>query len=166
MKYWYLIYTKPNQEEVAKQHLERQAYEVYLPMSLSRRKKRGKVMKLIDVMFPRYLFIHLDDTSEDWGPIRSTIGVSTLVHFGSSPAKIPEKLITALKSRENNEGVHDLLARTFKEGEKVLISEGLFEGYEGVLTSTDSQERVTLLLKIAENLVKVQLKQDVIEPSS
>ena len=121
MKYWYLIYTKPNQEEVAKQHLERQAYEVYLPMSLSRRKKRGKVMKLIDVMFPRYLFIHLDDTSEDWGPIRSTIGVSTLVHFGSSPAKIPEKLITALRSRENNEGVHDLLARTFKEGEKVLI---------------------------------------------
>lgn len=166
MKFWYLIYTKPNQEDVAKQNLERQAYDVYLPMSLIRRKKRGKVKRIIDVMFPRYLFIHLDDTTEDWGPIRSTIGVSTLVHFGVSAAKIPDNLIRALKDRENSEGVHDLLNRTFKKGEKVLVCEGLFEGYEGVLRSTDSQERVTLLLRIAENLVKVQLKQDSIEPSS
>jgi len=166
MKFWYLIYTKPNQEEVAKQNLERQTYDVYLPKSLTRRKKRGKVKRLIDVMFPRYLFIRLDDTSEDWGPIRSTIGVSKLVHFGLSPAKIPNDLIGALKERENSEGIHDLLNRTFKKGEKVIVSEGLFEGYEGVLRSTDSQERVTLLLKIAENLIKVQLKQDFIEPSS
>ena len=114
MKFWYLIYTKPNQEEVAKKNLERQAYAVYLPMSLIRCKKRGKVQRIIDVMFPRYLFIHLDDTTEDWGPIRSTIGVSTLVHFGVSPAKIPDNLIRALRDRENSEGVHDLLNRTFK----------------------------------------------------
>ena len=121
MKFWYLIYTKPNQEEVAKQNLERQAYDVYLPKSLTRRKKRGKVKRLIDVMFPRYLFIRLDDTSEDWGPIRSTIGVSKLVHFGLSPAKIPNDLIGALKERENSEGIHDLLNRTFKKGEKVIV---------------------------------------------
>lgn len=164
MKHWYLIHTKPNQEELAKNHLEDQRYRIYLPMAFTRRKRRGKAVRLVNAMFPRYLFIYLNDTTDDWGPIRSTIGVSTLVHFGLSPAKIPSDLIDALKERENSEGIHDLPHRAFEKGQKVIISEGLFEGYEAVFTSRDSQERVTLLLKIVENSVKIQLKQDFIEP--
>ena len=66
MKSWYLIYSKPRGEELAKTHLERQGYEVYLPLILGRIKRRGRTEKSIQPMFPRYLFIHLSDQTDDW----------------------------------------------------------------------------------------------------
>ena len=76
---WYLVYTKPQQERVANDNLQRQGYETYLPM-LRKRVKRGKTYHhRLDPLFPRYLFIHLSDQLDDWGPIRSTIGVTHLV---------------------------------------------------------------------------------------
>ena len=166
MKNWYLIYTKPKQESVAKDNLERQDYSVYLPMAVVRRKRRGKSVRIIDAMFPRYLFINLSEQTDDWGPIRSTIGVSSLIRFGLEPAKIPQLLIDALIERENPEGIHELPVKDFEQGQKVVISEGPFEGYEALFATHESNERVSLLLKIAGQTAKIQLKQDIIEPLS
>ncbi len=166
MKNWYLIHTKPKQESIAKENLERQDYSVYLPMAVVRRKRRGKSVRIIDAMFPRYLFINLSEQTDDWGPIRSTIGVSSLIRFGLEPAKIPQLLIDALIERENPEGIHELPVKDFEQGQKVVISEGPFEGYEALFATHESNERVSLLLKIAGQTAKIQLKQDIIEPLS
>jgi transcriptional antiterminator RfaH len=164
MKFWYLIHSKPKEEKVAQENLERQGYETYLPLILGRTKRRGKTIKSIQPMFPRYLFIHLSDQTDDWGPIRSTLGVSSLIRFGTSPAKVPEALINSLKQNENSLGVHELPNKTLSPGDKLLIVEGPFEGYEATLFSQKSDDRVIVLLKIAENFVKVKLEQSLIEP--
>ncbi len=166
MKYWYLIHSKPKDEKVAKENLERQGYETYLPLILGRTKRRGKTIKSIQPMFPRYLFIHLSEQTDDWGPIRSTLGVSSLIRFGITPAKIPDTLINSLKERENSQGIHELPSKKLLAGDKVLIVEGPFEGYEATLFSQKSDDRVIVLLKIAENFVKVKLEQSLIEPLS
>ena len=166
MKNWYLIHTKPKQESIAKENLERQDYSVYLPMAVIRRKRKGKSVRVIEAMFPRYLFINLSEQSDDWGPIRSTIGVSSLIRFGLEPARIPQLLIDALIERENPEGIHELPVKDFEQGQKVIISEGPFEGYEALFATHESNERVSLLLKIAGQTAKIQLKKDVIEPLS
>ncbi len=166
MKSWYLIYCKPQQERVARDNLERQDYSVYLPMAIIRRKRKGKSVRVIEAMFPRYLFINLSEQTDDWGPIRSTIGVSSLIRFGLEPAKIPQLLIDALIERENPEGIHELPVKDFEQGQKVVISEGPFEGYEALFATHESNERVSLLLKIAGQTAKIQLKQDIIEPLS
>jgi len=166
MKFWYLIHSKPKPkaEKVAQENLERQGYETYLPLIFGRAKRRGKTIKSIQPMFPRYLFIHLSDETDDWGPIRSTFGVSSLIRFGMTPAKIPETLINALKKSENTQGIHELPSKNLSAGDKVLIVEGPFEGYEATLFSQKSDDRVIVLLKIAENFVKVKLEQSLIEP--
>jgi transcriptional antiterminator RfaH len=164
MKSWYLIHAKPKSEQVAKENLERQGYETYLPLILGRARRRGKTIKLIQPMFPRYLFICLNEQTDDWGPIRSTLGVSALVRFGMTPARIPDTLINSLKKSENNEGVHNLVVKPISPGDKVLIVEGPFEGYEATLFSKKSDDRIIVLLKIAENFVKVKLEQSLIEP--
>ena len=163
MKSWYLIYCKPRGEELAQEHLERQDYEIYLPFILARIKRRGRVTKEIQPMFPRYLFIRLSDKTDDWGPIRSTIGVSNLVKFGMKPARIPEDLITKLKENEENKGFRDIPSEKLNPGDNVLIAEGPFEGYEATLFSQNSETRVNVLLKIAEKFIKIQLDQSVIE---
>ena len=164
MKSWYLIHAKPKSEQLAKENLERQGYETYLPLILGRAKRRGKTIKSIQPMFPRYLFIYLSDQVDDWGPIRSTLGVSVLVRFGMKPAIVPEALINGLKTNENGQGVHELPTKSLSSGDKLLIVEGPFEGYEATLFSQESDERIIVLLKIAENFVKLKLEQSLIEP--
>ena len=69
MKNWYLIYTKPHKEQLARENLERQGYEIYLPMARLRRRRMGKGATRIEPLFPRYLFIHLDAKTDNWSPI-------------------------------------------------------------------------------------------------
>jgi len=164
MKSWYLIHSKPKEEELAEEHLERQSYQVYLPKILGRKRQSGRTIRVIQPMFPRYLFINLSDETDDWGPIRSTIGVSTLVRFGMEPAKIPDKLIQELKQREDANGFQIVPIKKINTNDKVRIAEGLFEGYEGIYESNSSKERVIVLLKIAENTTKIQIELDKLEP--
>lgn len=166
MKSWYLIHTKPKQESIAKDNLERQNYSIYLPMVIIRRKRRGRSIRVIEAMFPRYLFIHLNDSTDDWAPIRSTIGVSEMVRFGVIPAKISEDLVAAIKKRENEEGIHELQIDDFEMGQQVRIAEGPFEGYEAIFKAKSGQERAIVLLNIAQNMAKIQIDIDKIEPSS
>ncbi|OGT30825.1 MAG: hypothetical protein A2W28_06680 [Gammaproteobacteria bacterium RBG_16_51_14] len=166
MKSWYLIHSKPRQERIAGENLERQGYAIYLPMAGFRRRHRGRSIHTIEPMFPRYLFIHLSDQADDWGPIRSTIGVSNLVHFGQIPALVPDALITNLRGREDEEGIQIIPAREFQEGDKVRIAEGPFEGYEAIFHSKTARDRVIVLLKIAENYARLKVDQTVIEPLS
>lgn len=163
MQAWYLIYTKPTQEDVAKMNLERQGYEVYLPRVMGLRKKQGRSLKTVLPMFPRYLFIHLDNETDNWGPIRSTIGVSNLVRFGMDAARVPNQLIGEIQARENDDGVVDLPDKAFKQGQAVRITTGPFEGYEAIFSDKQAKNRVLVLLKIAENFVSMKLDQHEIE---
>ncbi len=79
---WYLIYAKPRMEPVAEEHLTRQGYGVYLPRVRATHRLRGRYRERVDPLFPRYLFIHLDQCNDNWGPIRSTQGVAGMVRPG------------------------------------------------------------------------------------
>ena len=92
---WYLVHTKPRQEEMALRNLQVQNYECYLP-TLPKEKISQQALTLVDQpLFPRYLFIRLgiDFKSQSWSPIRSTPGVSRLVRFGLEPAKVDDDLL-------------------------------------------------------------------------
>lgn len=163
MKAWYLIHSKPNQEAIAKEQLDRQGYTTYLPMAEALRKRRGRGIKVVAPMFPRYLFIQLSNQTDDWRPIRSTIGVSTLVRFGTDPARVPDQLIKTLLDREDSEGVVALPKREYEKGQPVRIATGPFEGYEAVFSSAEPKDRVVVLLNIAENYIKININQSDIE---
>ena len=163
MQAWYLIYTKPKQEEIARLNLEQQNYEAYLPKVMGLKRKQGRSVKTVLPMFPRYLFIHLDNQTDDWVPIRSTIGVANLVRFGMEAARVPEKLVEEIRVRENPDGVIALPDKSFKKGETVRIATGPFEGYEAIFSDRQAQNRVLVLLRIAENFVNLKLDQHEIE---
>ncbi|MGB1801057.1 MAG: transcription/translation regulatory transformer protein RfaH [Gammaproteobacteria bacterium] len=163
MRAWYLIYTKPSQEDIALDNLERQDYEAYLPKILGLRKKGGRSVKAPAPMFPRYLFIHLDNQEDDWGPIRSTIGVQKLVRFGVEAARIPNTLIEHIRKRENEDGLVCLPDKEYKQGDKVRINSGPFEGYEAIFSEKQSKDRVIVMLGIAEKHIAINLDQFEIE---
>lgn len=160
---WYLVYTKPRQERVARTNLERQGYETYLPLMRKSLRRRGRRTTSIVPMFPRYLFIHLDQSTDNWGPIRSTLGVVSVVRFGHEPARAPDGLVSYLHTREDKEGVQTLPTQEIRPGTKVRIAEGAFMGYEGVYLARSSRERVVVLLQLCGRPARTLIDADSFE---
>ncbi len=156
-KRWYLVYTKPRAETVAEENLVRQSYESYLPMMRITRKRGGRLVDVVEPMFPRYLFIRLDRVRDNWAPIRSTVGVTSVVRFGGEPALVPDELIDWLRSRENESGVQARERESLEPGQKVRVFEGPLKDFEGIVMARNSNERVVVLLEIMGKATRVAM---------
>lgn len=161
---WYLIYSKPKQERQAREQLTRQGYETFLPLMRCKKRRQNRRIEVIEPLFPRYLFIHLSTTHDNWSPIRSTVGVSDMVRFGGEPARVPEPLIAFLHEQMDENGVRDMRPAPPAVGERVRIDSGTFAGFEGILTARTGRDRVILLLEIAGGGARVELDADSLEP--
>ena len=146
--HWYLVHTKPRQEECAQENLERQGYECYLPVFPKEKLRQNHMSVVNGPLFPRYLFIHLGQGHADqsWTPIRSTKGVSRLVSFGMNHAKVPDGLIDHLRSIEAIGQANP--ERLFTRGDQVRLTDGAFAGIEGVYQMADGERRVMVLIEL------------------
>ena len=114
-------------------------------------------------MFPRYLFVHLSDETDNWGPIRSTIGVANLVRFGTHAARVPENLITLMQERDQ-QGIQVLKSPEVNPGDHVRIVQGVMAGYDAIFQAKTGKERVILLLQLAQDkTARIQVNADDIE---
>jgi len=152
---WYLVHTKPRQEDVALTNLQRQGYECYLPQMRIERIRRRKAEIATEPLFPRYLFIQLysSDQGKSWSPIRSTLGVSQLVHFGARAAKVDDALVELLRQREKAMPLDAM----FHSGDSVVITDGPFAGIEAIYQTADADRRAFILLEILSKPVSMQI---------
>jgi len=158
---WFVVQTHPHAEAKACWHLERQGFRTYLPRYLKKRRHARRVETVIAPLFPRYLFVAIDMTSQRWLAIRSTIGVSRLVCDGDKPAPVPTSVYDALRRREDANGLVKLDPKPpFSNGEKVCVLEGAFQDCLGVFEGMSSNERVTILLDLLGRKVRVDLQSE------
>jgi transcriptional antiterminator RfaH len=163
---WYLMYTKPRQEKTAKLNLDRQGYETYLPQIRERRRRQGQYVSTIEPMFSRYLFIHLDTITDNWGPIRSTVGVTDIVRFGMQPTIVPDNLVYSIRSRDDESGIQEISFEEFNPGTKVRIIDGHLCGYEGIFVGKTSRERAVILLEIIGKSTRLELPKVLLESTN
>jgi len=155
--HWYVIHTKPRQEQRALLNLEQQGYECYLPMVTVEKLRKGGVSVVEEPLFARYLFIRLDVSlsGKGWGTIRSTLGVSCLVAFGMEPAKVDERLIEILRAQK------DVLCSQprllFAQGERVQIADGPFAGIEAIYQMNDGESRAMVLIELLSKPVTLKV---------
>ena len=157
MKKWYLIYTKPNQEKIAKLNLENQSLETYLPILVTVDPAKRVVISS-KVMFPRYIFARFDIEQQDYSFIRSTSGVSQIIRFGNKLAEVPNDFILSLKSRSDyDQGfVKEMKIKKYAYGDTVLVTNGLLKGSKGVFIKK-SNDRAKILLDILQKKITVEL---------
>ena len=149
MKQWYTVYTKPRQEQVAKENLERQRFRTYLPLVRARKRSRGRWVCAIEPFFPCYLFVHVDLEVDNTATIRSTRGVISLVRFGTVLAPVQESLIEMLQDTADPEtGMYDLGQPVFKRSDRVTVMDGPFMNLTGIFQGADTKQRVAVLLEI------------------
>lgn len=86
--------TKPNFEATAAEHLRRQGYEYYYPRHLV---KRPNQVPVIRPLFPRYIFILIDQI---WYSITGTRGISKVLMGDVTPQILPAAAVEGLRRRE------------------------------------------------------------------
>ncbi len=149
---WYVVHTKPRQEARAFENLQNQGFTCFLPTMQVQKLRNQKVQTITEPMFSRYLFIQLDDTTQNWGPIRSTLGVSKLVSFGPQPAKVPPDFIAFLK-----EAPPETLERMFAPGDRVQVANGPLQGLEGQYIAHDGETRAFVLVDLLGQPQKLRM---------
>ena len=151
---WYIVYGKPQKEELAQFHLKQKAVPTFYPRLLlpkfSRKRKR------LVALFPNYLFVNIT-LSASYYHVLWTPGVKNFVSFNDIPAPVDDRIVEHLMRQANSEGIIE--ARTdLRVGQEVRVSGGAFDGLIGMLLEApNGHGRVKVLMSLLNREVKVEL---------
>ena len=151
MKSYYLIHTKPNQEQIATNNLIAQSFTVFYPTAII----NGKTIAL----FPRYIFVELDENTQNWMPIRSTKGVGNFVRFGLRFAKVPNQIIDLIRAQQQQTIDKIINLSSHHQGDTVEIQIGTFKGQQAIFQNYNTKDRVIVLLNLIGQQQKITLDE-------
>jgi transcription antitermination factor NusG len=153
---WYAVYTIVRHEKAVSKALTEKGMEVFLPLRnfLSRWKDRIKKVNL--PLFPGYLFVHTNVSSQKRLAILNTRGVVRIVGDNHTAISIPEDQILAVRSLL--ESRLDFETEGFdQEGKKVLITRGPLRGITGNIVERRGICRLILSVELIQRSVAVEI---------
>lgn len=161
MSSWYLVLTKPREENRATLNLKTRGITAYFPRVEVSRLQRGKPKQLIEPLFPRYLFVQLTDDA-GFSSVRYTPGICDFVRFAQRFAKVSDSLIASLKQHESHQQKMISLPDI---GDKVTITQGSFRGVEAIIHARKGEDRILLLLELLNQQAELEMGYHQIETS-
>ena len=158
-KSWYVLHSHPNKEDLLWQQLLAREIEVFYPrIQANPVNPRARKIK---PYFPGYLFVCTDLEKLGLSTLQWMPYSTGLVMFGGEPSALLESIVQVIRQRvdEINTAGGEVLD-ALKPGDRVVIQEGPFEGYEGIFdVRLSGKERVRVLLEmLGARKVPVELK--------
>lgn len=145
---WYCARTKPKHEHIAAANLRKNLQlEVFHPQLRVERATRRGLVRVIEPLFPCYIFIRcvLESSLSD---IQHTSGVNSLVRFGQKIPMVDDSRIEELQECFTAGEPMDVESRLLPADE-VRIVDGVFAGIRAfVLRVMPARMRVQVLLDI------------------
>src|SRR5881275_3170981 len=144
---WYCARTQPKHEHIAAGNASRRlGLEVFHPrLRLERATRRG-VVRVVEPLFPCYVFIRCN-LAANFDQIRYLTGISSLVHFGGQIPVVPDQVIEELRSCFDADAPVDV-ENQLRPGTEITIAEGSFLGSHGVVVRMlPARQRVQVLLE-------------------
>ena len=154
---WFLLKTKTRQEKRAIENLQRQHVECYCPEVLVERIFRGKKSKIIELLFPGYLFVNFQNPASSVDFVKNTRGVQSFVIFGASPALVPFEVIQELKEKTKTQE-NILISSVPKKGDKLKVIDGPFSGISVVFSQPNGADRAEVLLNMMNHQIKASIQ--------
>jgi transcriptional antiterminator RfaH len=148
MPAWYCARTKPKHEHIAAANLRKKLdLDFFLPrLQIERATQRG-VVRIIEPLFPCYIFIRCV-IEEKMNEIKHTNGISSLVHFGGRIPRVPDSIIEELQECFEAEEPMTVENR-LSPGDEVTVAGGAFSGMSAyVLRTMPARKRIQILLDI------------------
>jgi transcription antitermination factor NusG len=153
------VQTKPRAEEQVALRLRQHCrLEVFLPKLAVPKRRRGRRITAIEMLFPSYLFVHMSLEPGSWYAVKWTPGVKGIVGTGDLPVAVPDEAVRLLLDRCMAE---EIIAwrPAYPVGAHVRITHGPFAGLVGILERPATrQERVRVLLHLLGGPVPVEVE--------
>lgn len=161
-KQWFVIYTKPHSEDVAREHLEKKDISVFFPKIREVRFRKYKLQESIQPLFPNYLFARFT-IPDEYYDVKWARGVKRIVGSGDTPIPLDDSIVIFLKGQVNEKALIQPRPN-LKEGDRVRVRQGSLEGLWGVVYGEiDSKGRVKILMDILHSGAKVELPYSYVE---
>ncbi len=171
-KQWFVVNTYSGHENKVKEKLEMRAesmgmqdyiYRVVVPEQEEVEVKDGVTKKKIKKMFPGYILVEMIMTDEAWYVVRNTPGVTGFIGSSGKGAKPTPLQPYEVDKVLGNMGISRMdIEEDLKEGSKVKIIAGPFQGMFGTVDSIDlPNQKILLLVDLfgQETSVEVELSQ-------
>jgi transcription antitermination factor NusG len=156
-KYWFVLYTKPNQEKKAKEQLDKLGIENYLAAITKKKKWSDRVKKVDEILLKSYIFISCNEKARIYA--LELPSISRCLFDRGKPAIVPDWQIQNLKmflSKAENV----FISNEKLEGKKVLITEGPFEGIIGVIQKHLNKNYLSISLDFVNRTINTVLPEE------
>ena len=140
---WYACYTRARAEKQVAKTLEQRGFESYLPLVPRQRQWKDRKKVVPFPLFPSYVFGHF--TLRDVHSILTTPGVSTIVRTRGQPTPIADEELDNVRrfaAAVASTGLEPDPRPLIQEGQRVRVTEGPFEGVEGIVIESRGRKRV------------------------
>jgi transcription antitermination factor NusG len=144
------VQTEVQRERTAVEHLTRAGFVTYLP----RIKIKKSGIERTPPLFPAYVFVQIE---RHWHDARWSPGVVRLLMDGDQPAKLQDRVMEEIRSREVGGYVKLKPTPKARKGQRVRINGGRFDGHIGLYEGQTAHERQRVLLEILGAWCPVEL---------
>lgn len=146
---WYILHTYSGYENkvaaditklVENRNLQHLIEDVTIPtVTKIVEKENGETKEVEEKVYPSYVFVKMVETNESWYICRNTRGVTGFVGPEGKPTPLSENEVRALEQGRTE------TAAAFEVGDRVVIKQGVLEGFEGEITEIDNDKKTAVV---------------------
>lgn len=166
---WYILKVQSNREDSIREALLRKIHmagmddffgDIIVPIEMVSEFKNGKKRVVKRKLYPGYLVVHMELNEETWFLVRETHGIGDFTGSGGKPSPmLPHEVSRILSKQEEKADEAPKLNIKFRPGDRVKITEGTFENFEGDVDAIDEANgRVTVMINIFGRSTPVELE--------
>ena len=166
---WYILKVQSNREESIRESLQRRIKvaglerffgDIIVPTEMVSEFKGGKKRVVKRKLYPGYLVAHMQINDETWFLVRETPGIGDFTGSAGKPTPMqPHEVTKIVAKQEEKSDEAPKLKINFNVGDRVKITEGTFENFEGEVDSIDEASgRVTVMINIFGRSTPVELE--------
>ncbi len=163
---WYVVEAKRHGEERARAHLSRKGILAFLPLIEVVRRYRIRRVRVLEALFPGYLFVRLDPADHrEWNAVCWSPGVRRILSIADTPVPVPDEVIAVIQQRIRDLGFVRPGFR-FAAGSRVRILRGPLAGLEAVFARPLSRQgRVRVLVELLGGRRGVEVDELDLDPA-
>jgi len=158
---WYAAHVYSRHEMQVVTQLQERKVDCFLPVYRSVRRWKDRRKELDLVLFPGYVFVHLD--IRDRLRVLQLPSVVRFVSFGGHPAPLPDGEIETL-SHGLGSGIRAEPHPYLKAGHRVRVKYGPLAGAQGILIRRKDKCRLVLSVDLIMRSVAVEVDEADVEP--
>lgn len=170
---WYVVHTFSNQENKVKASIEKtietfnlrdKIFSVVVPTREVTEYKKGEKKTVRRKIFPGYVFIEMNMSSDSWYFVRKTYGVAGFVGAEAKPEPLKKHEVDRLLNGGNAKAHETYMKTTWKKGMSIQVLTGPFADFIGkILDVHPERGKLKVLLSLFDRETPVELSFQQVE---